>query len=130
MIGYSNPRNNDLYLFFEPEEITRLKNGRVTGEYINHNDVRIIGSLEASINEEVCRRNQEKVHADISRDAQQNVLSMQVRMMQIVHDVLVENGCVEDHQGYRHVSLLDTNRLGFNEQLIYDALKVLAPEKR
>jgi hypothetical protein len=52
MLGETRP-NNDVYIFFENDEIERLEHGKIKGTYFNCRDSSKICLLEASIEDEI-----------------------------------------------------------------------------
>ena len=52
MLGYTQ-QNNDVYIFFETDEIERLEKETVQGTYFNLRDTSVTGLLEASIDNSI-----------------------------------------------------------------------------
>lgn len=122
MLGYSHT-NNDVFIFFEDEEISQMRERSIHGEHITANYPEMLGALEASLNDTICRAKMEPIATEIQRVDGGHITSIQVFIKKDVYVRLIERGTYELHQGYRHISLLDTQRLDFNDQLLYEQLK-------
>jgi hypothetical protein len=123
MLGYTQ-ENNDIFVFFESGELLRLGEGKIQGNYININHPEQIGLLEAVVDEDFCRKRMELVTTTAERNPNGFVLSMVVSMMQGVYEAVVERGRYEFHEGFRHINLLDANRLDFFDASNYEQLKI------
>lgn len=122
MLGYTQ-QNNDIFVFFESDEISKLSEGKIQGEYINVTQHQEIGRLEAVIDEVVCRKGMDTIITNVQRNSNGVISSMSISVMQRVYDYLVEMGKYESHEGFRHIHLIDVNRIDFSAELSYRQLK-------
>ena len=122
MLGYTH-KNNDVFVFFESGELSRLGERKIQGNYINVNHPEVIGELECVVDEEICKKRMELIVTTTQRIPNGAVSSMLVSMMQRIYDALIERGRYELHEGYRHINLLDASRLDFSNESFYEDLK-------
>jgi len=121
MLGYTQP-NNDVYIFFENDEIQRLAREKIQGIYFNLRDPSKTGLLEASINDEISDRM--KTSARKNDEGFMEWLLLEMRSHE--YDLLIERGGRELHEGYRHICLLDASKLddlNFGDRTNYRQLK-------
>lgn len=114
MIGYvcSSP-SNDVFLYFEGKEIdNRGGRGYLFDEYL-----RRLGDLEVSVGE----TKMDLVEVIFVKE-DDVVIGGRAVINPRYYDRFVEMGSCEDHQGYRHVSLLDVERLDVMEMFGYKRL--------
>ena len=123
MLGYTHTGSSNVFIFFDGDDILNLREEKIIGHYINtaHSDE--TGKLEAVIDDQTCRSKMQQVATTI--EANGGVVSfMVITMMQRVYNSLVERGNYADHQGFRHVHLIDIKR-EMNPSLLsnYDYLR-------
>lgn len=100
MLGYTQPSpSNDIYIFLEEDEISRLENERLQGIYFNFRNPKVIGVLEVSVNDEI----DDFTKTLIERDANGFVTLLQLEMKQRVHLHLKERRTHELHEGFRKI---------------------------
>jgi hypothetical protein len=104
MIGYT-ANGNDIYIFLEGQDATLLQNSKLTGEYVDSKKMQIAGSLELFL---------EELPGDLisvlpENDADGDIKNMIVKVKPYAYHRLKEKGSYELHEGFRHISLLDTN---------------------
>lgn len=108
MLGYTAP-NNDVYIFFEGDEVGNLGREKIRGHFVNFNNPEVIGTLEASIvNENLISG---RIKTPTIKDENSYVSRMIVLMRKLVHKVLRERGSFEEHEGFRHICLRDVNKI-------------------
>lgn len=118
MLGYTH-KNNDLFVFFENDELSRLNKEIIRGFHINATEE--ISKLEAAVDNELCKMEL------IATTTQKETISISI--MRRVYDSLIERGKYELHEGYRHINLQDANRLDFSQEMLYEELKTLSKPK-
>ncbi len=120
MIGYTAP-SNDLYIFFEGDEIKRLETEKVVGTFVNFDNPSVTGSLDAVVDDSLPMSYQVKTPTE--KDDDLNVITMSIQMRGWVYDALKRRRTVEIHEGFRHVCLRDADNLEFQDQFNYEQLK-------
>lgn len=121
MLGYTQS-NNDVYIFFEDDELQRLARGKIRGTYFNLEDSSKTGLLEASINDEISDR----IKISARKNDKGFVEWLLLEMRSHEYDLLIERGGRELHEGYSHICLRDTSQpdtLNFSDQSNYQQLK-------
>ncbi len=121
MLGYTQP-NNDVYIFFENDDIERLERGKIQGTYFNLKDPSKTGLLEASINDEISDRMKTSANRDENGFWTWLLLEMRTRE----YEILIERRGRELHEGYRHICLIDASQvdaMNFSDQTNYRQLK-------
>ncbi len=119
MLGYTLS-NNDVYIFFEDDEIGRLPGG-VVGKYFNLICPHVVGALKASVDDSI----PDLITTPTTKDAQGFVTEMSLLMRKNVYEKLVSRGTAGTHEGFRHIELLDANRLSFHDKMNYQQVKAL-----
>ena len=114
--------NSDVFIFFEEDEVRLLESQKIEGTYVSIVGDLYFGTLSAELTDADLV---EKVETDISKNDKEEISLMQVLIhYRSAYPRLVEKGSFGDHQGYRHVYLLDIKRgLDKNELDIYNYLK-------
>lgn len=122
MIGTIIPKSNNLYVFFEEDEVKELDNGEVSGVFINHDDPSKIGKLKATLD----NNTRELIDTDIEFGDSSFVESIHVKIRGCRYSRLVETGTAGEHQGYRHIELYDTknHKMDFNYKMLFKYLKL------
>lgn len=120
MLGYIH-KNNDIFLFFENDELLRLRGEKIKGSY-----VQVIpeerGELEIVIDEETGKRKMELI--GVTKTCSPPIYLIHIRLMQRVYEQLQERGHYELHEGFRHINIREVNRLDFENQRFYESLKI------
>lgn len=119
MLGYTQPITNDVYIFFENDEIEELERGKIRGTYFNLRDISKTGSLEVSIDDKIS----EKIDIFVKKDADGFITLFHLMIKTREYSRLKERRTAGSHQGYRHIELLDSNRLNSTDQPNYRQLK-------
>ena len=118
MLGYTQP-NNDLYIFFENDEIERLENRNIRGTHFNLNDLAITGLLVASTDSTI----DDRIKTLQYRDHKGCIIRLHLKIRTQEYQRLRERRSFEDHQGFRHICLRDANYLSFSDNINYMQLK-------
>ena len=121
MLGYTQP-NNDIYIFFEDNEIQRLSKERIQGIYFNLKDPSKTGLLEVSINDEIS----ERMKTSARKNEAGFIEWLLLEMRSYEYDFLIERGGRELHEGYRHICLKDASKpdtLNSGDKMNYQQLK-------
>ena len=121
MLGYTQS-NNDVYIFFENDEIERLEREKIQGTYFNLKDPTKTGLLEASVNDEISDRMKTSANQDENGFWTWLLLEMRSRD----YEILSERRSFELHEGFRHICLRDASHLdtlNFSDQTNYRQLK-------
>jgi len=118
MLGYSQ-ENNDVYIFFEEEEIEGLGRGSIRGTYFNLNDPSLSSLLEVSIDDSI----KDMVVSEVDKNEANLVTNFHLKMRLVEYHRFLERRALDIHEGYRHIILRDTINLGFNDKLNYEQLK-------
>jgi hypothetical protein len=122
MLGYSN-KGNDIFVYFENDEIKRQSKEKIKGNYINLNYPQEMGLLETIIDDEACRKQMNTIITDTQKKQNGAVISMKLSMMQKVYDKIAKNGIYESHEGFRHIRFMDANNLHFADAAPYAFIK-------
>jgi hypothetical protein len=120
MLGYALP-NSDVYVYYEADEVERQASGTIQGVYFNLNALEIIGLLETSIDDKIS----DEIVTSIKRNETSLVMSLHLQMKLRKYLELKEKGTAGVHEGYRHIELLDANRLSVSDKSNYDQMKRL-----
>ncbi len=118
MLGYTQP-NNDVYIFFEKDEIEKLERKKIKGTYFNLKDPSVTGLLEVSIDDMINDRMKTLGHKN--DDGFMIWLHLQMRTGE--YQTLKERRSFGLHEGFRHICLRDANNLDFSDQMNYRQLK-------
>jgi hypothetical protein len=121
MLGYTQP-NNDVYIFFENDEVQRLAKEKIQGTCFNLRDSSQKGLLEASVNDGINDRM--KTSARKNDKGFIKWLFLEMRLHE--YALLIERGGRELHEGYRHICLRDASKpdnLNFGDRINYRQLK-------
>lgn len=119
MIGYT-AGNNDIYVFFERDDVVRLGKRMISGTYVNIKEPPVIGVLKVSVEEDLDDITKTSV---IKRG--EDVKFMHLKIKGRVYRSFVERGFYESHEGFRHVCLRDINKLDLGDMLNYKQLKMI-----
>jgi len=104
MLGYTQP-NNDIYVFFEEDEIERLETEKIKGTYFNLADTSKTGLLEASVDDSI--NDMIKVSAGKDDNGFMEYLLLEIRSRE--YQRLKERRSFELHEGFRHICLIDAS---------------------
>src|SRR3989344_8838788 len=118
MIGYIAP-NNDVFCFFENNEIKELSIGNISEIFVNFENPKFIGKLEV----EILDNFRDLIKTEIKKDENKNVIYMKVLMLNRAYERFKERGLYAFHEEYRHINLLDSNNLDFSNQNNYLQVK-------
>jgi hypothetical protein len=121
MLAYT-ANHNDVYFFFENDEINRLENGIVRGLYFNRKNMDITALLKASVSD--------KIH-DMSiinkkYDEEGYVMQMHLLIWSKKYALFKEDKSADIHDGFRHIifrNAADIKGLTMFEQFNYNQLK-------
>ena len=119
MLGYTHD-NNDIFVFFENDELSRLREEKIQGNHIHASHPDVIGDLETVVDEELCKKKMELIVTTIQKYQNGAISSMIVSIMQRVYDDLIKRGKYQLHEGYRHINFLDADRLNFSDKFLYN----------
>ncbi len=119
MLGYTQP-NNNIYIFFEDDEIEKLEQKKIRGIYFNLNDLRKKGLLEVSINNQIELK---RMNTSVNKDSKGFVNLLQVEIRSIVYKEIKKDGLYEEHESFRHICFRDANTLDFYDKSNYNQLK-------
>jgi len=122
MIG-TTLKNNDIHIFFEDEDIDNLLIGKVIGSYINLCNMYKPGRIISGVDNKLCEQKMELTYATASKTEDGLVHLLELAISDRAYAGLTERGSFEDHQGYRHIHLIDTARMKGNDKLFYLSLK-------
>jgi len=133
MLGCITPHNN-VYIFFEGDEISRLEKETITGEYVNLLPSNSVVQLKTSI------RNNIKESAKISnnKDLCGVLKKCSLSIKKEVYEILNENGKYNSREGFFNIFLININKGDSHDRYIYDQLcynrskysKIKAPKSR
>ena len=122
MIGYTQTCNNDVYVFFEGDDVDRLgREGRLEGIYVS-GDLQRKGVLDVAIDDRACRQMMNTAFARRDNGG------CSVRIMKRVYDKLVETGSAEPHEFFGHIILRGANNLSMMGQINYNRLRSIYPK--
>lgn len=77
MLGYTQ-QNNDISVFFENDELSKLSERKIQGEYINVTQHQEIGTLEVAVDDVVCRKRMETIITNIQKNPNGIISSMSI----------------------------------------------------
>ncbi len=106
MLGYVAP-NNDVFIFFENNEIGLLAEEKINGFFINFRNPDLIVPLEVMVDNEI----NDRIKTDCKRDDDGNFLQYSLRVRQRDYNQFKERRVYGLHEGYRHVNLIDINKM-------------------
>ena len=119
MIGTQSSRNNDVYLYFEGDELGLVEGGPVIGTYISQREGASNGTLSVTIDDDACRMAVEKAVIDVHRAEGGAVINLGVTMNSEDYRHCVGNGYSESMFICGKVFYRDANRLPFSDIQIY-----------
>lgn len=121
MIGYVVPNNNNLYLFFENDEMRFLQDGALTGTFVNFKAPEKQGSLEVMIDDSI----DDLIITDLEKDdSEMFITSYTVKMRSSIYHKFLHRNTYGVHEGFRHVNLRNANCLdGIGEKMNYNNAK-------
>ena len=123
MIGYTAP-SNDVYIFFEGDDLTNLGHNPISGTYLDFSDLAFQSTLEVIVDDESCRRKMEQAFLNRELTPQGKLVEVSLFMMHRVYSELLETGLIEHHLGYCHIFLRLDLKIPFHEQCNYKIAKV------
>lgn len=113
--------NNDLFFYFENDEINRFESEKIEGVFVNfYSNPIICGTIDAVVDDEL---GFDLAKTKINTDTNLYVVSMSLIVKRRVYDDFKRRRSVELHQGYRHISLIDVNNLSDFDIMGYNLLK-------
>lgn len=121
MLGETR-QNNDVYIFFEDDEIERLRNEKIQGTYFNFKDPSKTCSLKASIDDEM----EDLIKTSGEKDEEGFMTWFHIKMNRRKYETLKEKRTSGIHEGFRHIELLDASNienLNFGDGFAYRQLK-------
>jgi hypothetical protein len=113
---------NDVYIFFENDEIERLRDKKIQGIYFNFKDSSKTCSLEASVDDEMRNR----IEVSGKNDESGFFNQFHVKLNRWEYETLIERRTGGVHEGFRHIYLLDASNienLDFGDRFSYRQLK-------
>jgi hypothetical protein len=120
MLSYM-AHNNDLFFYFENDEINRFESEKIEGVFVNfYSNPIICGTIDAVVDDEL---GFDLAKTKINTDTNLYVVSMSLIVKRRVYDDFKRRRSVELHQGYRHISLIDVNNLSDFDIMGYNLLK-------
>ncbi|MDO8516838.1 MAG: hypothetical protein Q7S33_01825 [Nanoarchaeota archaeon] len=121
MLGYTQS-NNDIYIFFEENEIEKLEQKKIQGTYFNFNNLEIIGLLEVSIDNKISDR----MITSVNKNDSGFITWLHLKMKTSEYYSLKEQKSRELHEGFRHICLRDSSNLdnlNMNDRFNFRQLK-------
>lgn len=106
MLGETR-QNNDVYIFFENDEIERLGHEKIQGTYFNFKDPSKTCPLEASIDEKIGDR----IKISGEKNDKGFFTQFHIKLNQREYETLAERRTWGTHEGFRHIELLDANNV-------------------
>jgi hypothetical protein len=117
MISLKQP-NNDIYFFFEGDEIKKLRFEAIHGICFNPKNFSK-GESGCSVKEGL----KELIGTKIKKSEEGIIESLIIEIMPRVYEKLIDTGSYSLHEGFRHVNLFDSKKLDFSERFIYEGIK-------
>ncbi len=121
MLGETR-QNNDVYIFFENDEIERLGHEKIKGTYFNFKDSSKTCSLEAFIDDEMG----DIIKTSGEKDEEGFFIMYYIRISRREYETLKERRTGGTHEGFRHIELLDASNienLNFGDGFFYKQLQ-------
>jgi len=119
--------HNDIYFFFENDEIEKLEKDPVKGTYFNRKDLGIMALLKVSV--------KDKLHnmyiINTKNDEEGFITSMHLLLWSKKYSAFKESQSADIHDGFRHICLRNAaniDGLTVLEQYNYRQLKKYASE--
>jgi hypothetical protein len=121
MLGETR-KNNDVYIFFQDDEVERLKDNEIQGIYFNFQDVSRTCTLRASLDNNIIKE------IDTLGEINQEgfFTEFKVKLNQEKYKTLKERGTCGVNEGFRHIELFDAshpNNLSFQDKFAYNQLR-------
>ena len=114
--------NNDVYAFFEGDDIRKIAQGKIEGAFINPEDPSKIGLLEVMVDDAFCIRFGELASFERQK-IEGKTIGLKVFISKKKYEELRERD-VGVHLGYAHVNLISTERdMSFHDRCNYEQLK-------
>lgn len=110
MLGYVAP-NNDVFIFFENNEIELLAKEKIKGSFVNFENPDLIVPLEVMVDNET----NDRIKTDCEKDKEGNFLWYSLKMRQRDYNQFEERRVYGLHEGSRHVNLIDVNKMDFSD---------------
>lgn len=120
MIG-CRAQNNDFYVFFDKGEIRLSGRKKVVGTFVNLKNPRVEGVLESLVDDSI----KDLITTSAKTDDQGSILNINLRLKKRVYEKLMKKGFYESHESYRHVNLIDVERMdlvNINNTVLYGYL--------
>jgi len=121
MLGETR-QNNDVYIFFENDEIERLRNEKIQGIYFNFKNSSKTCSLEASVDNKM----EDRIKTSGEKDEEGFFTQFHIKLNRREYETLLERRTGGIHEGFRHIELLDAGNienLDFRDRSSYRQLK-------
>ncbi|NOQ55429.1 MAG: hypothetical protein GQ477_01340 [Nanohaloarchaea archaeon] len=121
MLGETR-QNNDVYIFFENDEIERLRHEKIQGTYFNFKNPSKTCSLDASIDNEM----RDRIKTSGEKNEEGFFTRFHIKINLERYETLVEKRTSGIHEGFRHIELLDASNmdnLDFGDRFGYRQLK-------
>jgi len=106
MLGETR-QNNDVYIFFENDEIERLGHEKIQGTYFNFKDPSKTCLLEAFVDDEMGDR----IKTSGEKNEEGFFTLFHIKISRERYETLVEKRTSGIHDGFRHVELLDASNV-------------------
>ena len=114
MIGY-RLRNNDVHIFFEDNDVKRLGEGKIEGQYVNlrfsGNNIINIGKV-CKLETELVPDLDDMVRTTGEKDKNKSFTFYGIQISQRVWNDIISDGWGGNLKGFRNVILIDVDRLG------------------
>lgn len=117
-------RHNDLYVFFEPEEIINLGTELVVGSFVNSNHS--LGKLEARVVEDL----DDLIKVEARKKDATNWESVAISIRGMIYRQFLERKTYEAHVLPGHIFLKDVRNLDLGEEGMYQQLKSIVENKK
>jgi len=128
MIG-TVAQNNDIYVFFEGDDLQRLGKGEIKGTYINAHDSSIMGELEVKVDDVAAKMFGEAADFILKKDKKEVVTGLEGYLTRGVYKTLLERD-VRMHLGFAHINLINCEKeLSFHDRNNYEQLKIIRDKK-
>jgi len=125
MIGTINPQNNDVYLYLSPNEISRLDQEQIVGDYVGFEDD-VLGKLTLKLEDDL-RKMSDVGQYRLDKSDDNTIKNIDVKIYRGKYGALKERG-IELHLGYSHIHVENTDSLDFGHSSNHHLL-LLARER-
>ena len=121
--------NNDIWTFFEKDELERIKTNIITGWYVNKTGSVGIATARIGAEHDKPRVYGERIWAIHQQGADESFIGLELLLLKndcLSH--LYEKGAIGEHQGFRHINVIDVHKIPqlrdyFSVQNTYDYLR-------